>query len=81
MATRHNDKTLELKVGLFVLAGLGVLAVLLVQFGRLGEGFQAACSKVPMSCSRERKSGTSPAARAWPNRARASKYLCESSIL
>jgi len=41
MATRHSDKTLELKVGGFVLAGLGVLAVLLVQFGRLGEGFQS----------------------------------------
>src|SRR5437763_15078017 len=40
MATRHGDKTLELKVGAFVLVGLGVLAVLLVQFGRLGEGFQ-----------------------------------------
>jgi phospholipid/cholesterol/gamma-HCH transport system substrate-binding protein len=40
MATRHSDKTLELKVGGFVLVGLGVLAVLLVQFGRLGEGFQ-----------------------------------------
>src|SRR5205814_4997495 len=40
MASRHGDKTLELKVGAFVLVGLGVLAVLLVQFGRLGEGFQ-----------------------------------------
>jgi len=40
MATRHTDKGLELKVGAFVLIGLGVLAVLLVQFGRLGEGFQ-----------------------------------------
>ena len=40
MATRHSDKTLELKVGGFVLVGLGVLAVLLVQFGRIGEGFQ-----------------------------------------
>lgn len=40
MATRHSDKGLELKVGLFVLAGLAVLAVLLVQFGRLGEGFR-----------------------------------------
>jgi ABC-type transporter Mla subunit MlaD len=40
MATRHSDKGLEFKVGLFVLAGLGVLAVLLVQFGRLGEGFR-----------------------------------------
>ena len=40
MATRHSDKGLELKVGAFVLAGLGVLAVLLVQFGRLGEGFR-----------------------------------------
>ena len=41
MATRHSDKTLELKVGAFVLVGLGVLAALLVQFGRLGEGFQS----------------------------------------
>lgn len=41
MATRHSDKGLELKVGAFVLVGLGVLAVLLVQFGRLGEGFQS----------------------------------------
>jgi len=41
MAIRHGDKTLELKVGVFVLAGLAVLAVLLVQFGRLGEGFQS----------------------------------------
>ncbi|HEX8897538.1 MAG TPA: MlaD family protein [Chthoniobacterales bacterium] len=40
MATRHSDKVLELKVGAFVLVGLGVLAALLVQFGRLGEGFQ-----------------------------------------
>src|SRR5256714_1188106 len=41
MATRHSDKALELKVGAFVLVGLGVLAALLVQFGRLGEGFQS----------------------------------------
>ncbi|MFN2621827.1 MAG: MlaD family protein [Chthoniobacterales bacterium] len=41
MATRHSDKGLELKVGAFVLVGLGVLAVLLVQFGRVGEGFQS----------------------------------------
>ena len=40
MATRHSDKALELKVGAFVFAGLAVLAVLLVQFGRLGEGFR-----------------------------------------
>jgi phospholipid/cholesterol/gamma-HCH transport system substrate-binding protein len=40
MATRHSDKGLELKVGAFVLVGLGVLAALLVQFGRIGEGFQ-----------------------------------------
>jgi len=40
MATRQNDKGLELKVGAFVLVGLGVLAALLVQFGRLGEGFR-----------------------------------------
>ncbi len=40
MATRQSDKGLELKVGAFVLVGLGVLAALLVQFGRLGEGFR-----------------------------------------
>src|SRR5436309_14488680 len=40
MAIRHGDKTLQLKVGAFVLVGLLVLAALLVQFGRLGEGFQ-----------------------------------------
>ena len=40
MATRHSDKGLELRVGGFVLVGLGVLAALLVQFGRIGEGFQ-----------------------------------------
>ena len=40
MATRQSDKGLELKVGAFVLVGLGVLAALLVQFGRIGEGFQ-----------------------------------------
>ena len=40
MATRHSDKGLELKVGVFVFVGLLVLAGLLVQFGRLGEGFQ-----------------------------------------
>jgi phospholipid/cholesterol/gamma-HCH transport system substrate-binding protein len=40
MATRHSDKGLELKVGIFVLVGLAVLAGLLVQFGRIGEGFQ-----------------------------------------
>ena len=41
MAIRHGDKGLEFKVGAFVLVGLGVLAILLVQFGRLGEGFQS----------------------------------------
>ena len=40
MATSHSDKSLELKVGAFVLAGLAVLAALVVQFGRLGEGFK-----------------------------------------
>src|SRR3954452_17551918 len=40
MATRHSDKNLELKVGAFVIVGLLVLAGLLVQFGRVGEGFQ-----------------------------------------
>src|SRR5438874_13623814 len=41
MATSHSEKSLELKVGAFVLAGLAVLAALVVQFGRLGEGFKS----------------------------------------
>ena len=40
MAISHSDKSLELKVGAFVLAGLAILAALVVQFGRLGEGFK-----------------------------------------
>ncbi|HEY2614490.1 MAG TPA: MlaD family protein [Chthoniobacterales bacterium] len=36
----NGEKTLELKVGAFVLAGLAVLAVLVIQFGRVGEGFK-----------------------------------------
>ena len=40
MATGQSEKRLELKVGAFVLAGLVVLAVLVIQFGRVGEGFK-----------------------------------------
>jgi phospholipid/cholesterol/gamma-HCH transport system substrate-binding protein len=40
MATGQSEKTLELKVGAFVLGGLAVLAVLVIQFGRVGEGFK-----------------------------------------
>jgi phospholipid/cholesterol/gamma-HCH transport system substrate-binding protein len=40
MSTRYSDKGLEVKVGIFVVVGLAALAVLLVQFGRLGEGFR-----------------------------------------
>src|SRR5688500_6046953 len=40
MATVQSEKTLELKVGAFVLVGLAVLAALVVQFGRVGEGFK-----------------------------------------
>jgi len=40
MATNPTEKTLELKVGAFVLVGLAVLAALVVQFGRVGEGFK-----------------------------------------
>jgi phospholipid/cholesterol/gamma-HCH transport system substrate-binding protein len=36
----ESGKGLEFKVGLFVLVGLAVLAVLVVQFGRVGEGFK-----------------------------------------
>jgi phospholipid/cholesterol/gamma-HCH transport system substrate-binding protein len=40
MATTQSEKTLELKVGAFVVVGLAVLAALVVQFGRVGEGFK-----------------------------------------
>jgi ABC-type transporter Mla subunit MlaD len=36
----RSEKGLELKVGAFVFAGLAVLAALVVQFGRVGEGFK-----------------------------------------
>jgi phospholipid/cholesterol/gamma-HCH transport system substrate-binding protein len=35
-----TEKTLELKVGAFVFVGLAVLAALVVQFGRVGEGLK-----------------------------------------
>jgi len=34
------DRGLELKVGIFVAVGLAILAALVVEFGRLGEGFR-----------------------------------------
>ena len=40
MATTQTEKTLELKVGAFVVLGLATLAALVVQFGRVGEGFK-----------------------------------------
>lgn len=40
MPTGRSEKTLELKVGAFVLVGLAVLAALVIQFGRVGEGFK-----------------------------------------
>src|SRR6476646_8979192 len=40
MATNQADKSLALKVGAFVFVGLAVLAALVVQFGRVGEGFK-----------------------------------------
>jgi phospholipid/cholesterol/gamma-HCH transport system substrate-binding protein len=40
MATNLAEKSLELKVGAFVFVGLAVLAALVVQFGRVGEGFK-----------------------------------------
>ncbi len=36
----QQDRGLELKVGIFVAVGLAILAALIVQFGRLGEGFK-----------------------------------------
>src|SRR5436190_12110737 len=40
MATNPSEKMLELKVGAFIVVGLAVLAALVVQFGRVGEGFK-----------------------------------------
>lgn len=40
MATNQTDKSVELKVGAFVFVGLLVLAALVIQFGRVGEGFK-----------------------------------------
>ena len=36
----EQDRGLELKVGIFVAVGLAILAALVVQFGRVGEGFK-----------------------------------------
>jgi phospholipid/cholesterol/gamma-HCH transport system substrate-binding protein len=36
----EQERGLELKVGIFVFVGLAVLAALVVQFGRVGEGFK-----------------------------------------
>src|SRR3954462_8100014 len=40
MTSNPNEKALELRVGLFVVVGLAALAALVVQFGRVGEGFK-----------------------------------------
>ncbi|MDQ3415207.1 MAG: MlaD family protein [Verrucomicrobiota bacterium] len=37
----EQDRGLELKVGIFVAVGLAILAALIVQFGRIGEGFKS----------------------------------------
>src|SRR6266478_4392420 len=36
----RHERGLEFKVGAFVFVGLSILAALVVQFGRLGEGFK-----------------------------------------
>ncbi len=38
---KSEDQALALKAGIFVLLGLAVVAALVIQFGRLGEGFQS----------------------------------------
>ncbi len=40
MARAPQDRGFEFKVGAFVLLGLAMLAALVVQFGRVGEGFK-----------------------------------------
>src|SRR5881628_1762367 len=37
----RHERGLEFKVGIFVFAGLAMLGALVVQFGRLGEGFKS----------------------------------------
>src|SRR5437773_6167037 len=39
-AMNRHERGLEFKVGAFVFVGLSMLAALVVQFGRLGEGFK-----------------------------------------
>src|SRR5690242_6301829 len=36
----RHERRLELKVGIFVFAGLAMIGALVVQFGRVGEGFK-----------------------------------------
>src|SRR5438270_11542623 len=36
----NRDRTLELKVGIFVFIGLAAIAGFVVEFGRLGDGFK-----------------------------------------
>jgi len=36
----RHERGLEFKVGAFVFVGLAMLGALVVQFGRLGEGFK-----------------------------------------
>ncbi len=74
----RHERGLEFKVGVFVFVGLAMLGALVVQFGRLGEGFKTyyeltrsvqgcerTAERVPMSCSAARKSERSRAVRGW----------------
>jgi ABC-type transporter Mla subunit MlaD len=54
-----RDRTLELKVGVFVAIGLAMIAGFVVKFGRVGEGFKTYYDltfglKMPAVCSRAR---------------------------
>src|SRR5436853_7935605 len=40
METSQSEKRVELKVGAFVFLGLAALGALVIQFGRIGEGFK-----------------------------------------
>ena len=88
----QHDRGLEAKVGAFVFVGLAMLAALVVQFGRIGEGCENLLSadgrfadasgllKAPTYCLRARRSGASPADRNSFRAGRASWCRCAFTI-
>ena len=61
----RHERGLEFKVGVFVFAGLAMLGALVVQFGRLGEGFKTYYALTIRFCSRARASAKFRTVRVW----------------